>query len=75
MKLRKMYKCGYENKGSLGQRFDRIDKTDIMFSLIYDYDTLDKGNLMIRNKNGTKYTKIRIEELEKHLEIRGIKND
>lgn len=65
--LKSKFKVIYDDKGSIGKRYARIDEIGIRYAITIDYDTKEKGILTIRDSWTTEQEKIDVNLLEKKM--------
>ena len=53
----------YDESGSIGKRYARMDEAGVKWCVTIDYDTLKDGTVTIRDRNTTKQERIRIEDI------------
>lgn len=56
--LRKCYDVIYDESGSIGKRYARIDEIGIPIAITIDYQTLKDNTLTLRNRNNTKQIRV-----------------
>jgi glycyl-tRNA synthetase len=66
--LRTKYKVIYDDKGSIGKRYARIDEIGIRYAITIDYDTKEKEILTIRDSWTTEQEKVSLKDLNKKIE-------
>jgi glycyl-tRNA synthetase len=66
--LSKKFLCYYDESGSIGRRYSRLDSVGTPFCITIDYDTMSDGTVTIRERDNMKQQRIKINELEKFLE-------
>jgi len=65
--LRKNFLCFYDEKGSIGRRYRRMDEIGTPFCVTIDYQTLEDNTVTIRDRDTTKQIRVKIEELAENL--------
>jgi len=62
--LKKDFKVIYDEKGSIGKRYARIDEIGIRYAITIDYDTKENNTVTIRDSWTTKQERIEIKKLK-----------
>jgi glycyl-tRNA synthetase len=63
--LKPYFMCQYDEVGSIGRRYRRMDEIGVIFSLTVDFQSLTNNDLTIRDRDTMKQERIPIPELEK----------
>jgi glycyl-tRNA synthetase len=63
--LKPYFMCQYDEVGSIGRRYRRMDEIGTIFSLTVDFQSLTNNDLTIRDRDTMKQERIPIPELEK----------
>ncbi|MDO8627247.1 MAG: His/Gly/Thr/Pro-type tRNA ligase C-terminal domain-containing protein [Candidatus Diapherotrites archaeon] len=58
----------FDEKGSIGKRYARIDEIGVPFGITVDYDTLKDGTVTLRDRNSLEQKRVKITELQKLLQ-------
>ncbi len=61
--LKPYFKCQYDELGSIGRRYRRQDEIGTLFSITIDFETLEKEDVTIRNRDTMKQERIKIKNL------------
>jgi glycyl-tRNA synthetase len=61
------YNILYDEKGSIGKRYAKYDELGIRYAITVDHDTLEKGEVTIRDAWTTKQEKVKVENLKTKL--------
>ncbi|MBW2971579.1 glycine--tRNA ligase, partial [Candidatus Woesearchaeota archaeon] len=80
--LKDEFPCTYDRSGSVGRRYARMDEIGTPFCVTIDFDSLEKKDVTIRNRDTTEQKRIKITELKDTLRrlvsgeiaFKGIKN-
>ena len=64
VKLKKEFNCVYDKSGSVGRRYARNDEVGTPYCLTFDYDSIEKKDLTIRDRDTTKQVRIKISDAE-----------
>jgi len=65
--LLKNFACFYDEKGSIGRRYRRMDEIGCPLCVTIDYDTLKDNTVTIRSRDTMKQIRVKISELENKL--------
>jgi glycyl-tRNA synthetase len=61
--LKTHFVCQYDESGSIGRRYRRLDEVGVPFALTIDFETLEKDDLTLRDRDTMKQDRIKINEL------------
>ena len=61
--LKKQFICRYDEVGSIGRRYRRLDEIGVPFVITCDFETLEKGNVTCRDRDTMKQEKIKASDL------------
>ena len=61
------YRLSYEKSGSIGKRYRRHDAIGTPFVITFDFDSIEKKFVTIRNRDTMEQVKVKIDKLEKNL--------
>ncbi|MFP4423783.1 MAG: glycine--tRNA ligase [Candidatus Woesearchaeota archaeon] len=61
--LNQHFNCTYDKSGSIGRRYARQDEIGTPFCITIDYDSLENGDVTIRDRDTTEQTRVKKEEL------------
>lgn len=65
--LKPYFMCQYDEVGSIGRRYRRQDEIGTPFCITIDFETLEKDDLTIRDRDTMKQERIKTKELIKIL--------
>jgi glycyl-tRNA synthetase len=65
--LRTSFPCFYDEKGSIGRRYRRMDEIGTPFCVTIDHQTLEDDTVTIRDRDSTDQIRVKIDELIKVL--------
>ncbi|MBI2143677.1 glycine--tRNA ligase [Candidatus Woesearchaeota archaeon] len=65
--LRKEFSCFYDENGSIGRRYSRMDEAGTPYCITVDFDSLSKHDATIRDRDSTKQARVKIKELAEIL--------
>ena len=57
----------YDQVGSIGRRYRRIDETGVLFAITVDFESLSQNDVTIRDRDTMKQERIKIKDLVKVL--------
>ena len=60
----------YDNSGSIGRRYARMDEIGTPFCITIDYDTLNDNSVTIRDRDTTKQERIPIDNIVEYISSR-----
>ncbi|MEM7819060.1 MAG: glycine--tRNA ligase [Candidatus Aenigmatarchaeota archaeon] len=61
--LKKCYDVLYDESGSIGKRYARVDEIGVPVAITIDYQTLKDGTVTLRNRNDTKQVRVNEKDL------------
>ena len=65
--LRNDFTCLYDETGSIGRRYRRLDEIGCMFALTIDFDSLKKNDVTIRDRDTMKQKRVKIKRLTDYI--------
>jgi glycyl-tRNA synthetase len=65
--LKSQFMCEFDDNGNIGKRYRRQDEIGTPYCVTVDFDTLEKGDLTVRDRDTMKQERVKIEELESYL--------
>jgi len=68
--LCKEFLCQYDQTGSIGRRYRRQDEIGTPFCITVDFDSLEKDDVTIRNRNTMEQKRVSIKELINYLKTK-----
>ncbi len=66
-KLKSKFMCEFDDNGNVGKRYRRQDEIGTPYCVTVDFDTLETGEVTVRDRDTMKQEKVKIEELEDYL--------
>lgn len=66
-KLKKKFKCFYDEKGSIGRRYRRQDEIGTPFCITVDHQTLTDNTVTVRDRDTMQQHRLLIDEVENFL--------
>ncbi|MGQ4833397.1 MAG: glycine--tRNA ligase [Candidatus Asgardarchaeia archaeon] len=67
MKLRNVFIAIYDEDGSIGKRYRRMDEVGTPFEVTIDYQTLEDDTVTVRDRNTMEQKRVKIDKLEEYL--------
>lgn len=61
--LKNDFACSYDESGSIGRRYARMDEVGTPYCITVDFDSLQKHDVTIRDRDSTKQVRIKIKDL------------
>ncbi len=55
--------CVHEHSGTVGKRYARNDEKGVPFCITVDYDSIEKGDVTIRDRDTTKQVRVKIKDV------------
>ncbi|MDD4289975.1 MAG: glycine--tRNA ligase [Patescibacteria group bacterium] len=68
--LKKIYMCEFDDNGNIGKRYRRQDEIGTPYCLTIDFDTLEKNEITVRDRDTMKQEKIKIENLINYFKLK-----
>jgi glycyl-tRNA synthetase len=65
--LKETYVCQYDEAGSIGKRYRRMDEVGTPYCITVDYDTLKDKAVTVRDRDTMKQKRVKIKDLHKAL--------
>lgn len=66
--LKKDFEAEFDDNGNIGKRYRRQDEIGTPFCVTVDYDSLEKGDVTVRDRDSMKQERISIKELKKYFQ-------
>lgn len=67
--LKRKFKVLYDDGGSIGRRYARVDEIGVPFAITVDYDTLKDKAVTVRSRDTTKQERVKISDLENKFNL------
>lgn len=67
---KKRFRTLYDDKGSIGKRYARIDEIGIRYAITIDYQSKEDNTVTVRDSWNTNQERVAIKDLEKYFENR-----
>ena len=68
--LQKEFACQYDEVGAIGRRYRRQDEIGTPFCITIDFETLEKNDATLRDRDTMEQVRIPIAELARELQKR-----
>lgn len=65
--LKKEYTCFYDDAGSIGRRYARMDEVGTPYCITIDFDTLNDNTVTVRHRDSREQERVKISELRHKL--------
>jgi glycyl-tRNA synthetase len=65
--LKSQYMCEFDDNGNIGKRYRRQDEIGTPYCITVDFDSLEKGDVTVRDRDTMKQERIKITELEAYF--------
>lgn len=65
--LRSEIKCEFDDNGNVGKRYRRQDEVGTPYCVTVDFDTLETGEVTVRDRDTMQQEKVKVEELKEWL--------
>ncbi|MFH1822603.1 MAG: glycine--tRNA ligase [Patescibacteria group bacterium] len=69
-KLKKDYVCEFDDNGNIGKRYRRQDEIGTPYCVTVDFDSLDKDDVTVRDRDSMKQVRVKIKELGEYFKDR-----
>jgi glycyl-tRNA synthetase len=66
--LRERFEAVYDDSGSIGKRYARMDEVGTPYCVTVDFDTLKDGTVTLRDRDSTEQIRVKKEELLMHAQ-------
>lgn len=66
--IKKQYKTFYDDTGSVGRRYRRMDEIGAPYGITIDYDTMKDDTVTLRNRDSMKQIRVSIKELKEKID-------
>jgi len=68
--LRQHFMCEFDDNGNIGKRYRRQDEIGTPYCVTVDFDSLEKGDVTVRDRDTMEQVRVMISELGSYLEER-----
>jgi len=68
--LKQNFMCEFDDNGNIGKRYRRQDEIGTPFCITIDYDTLEKGDVTVRDRDTMKQERVKTEELADYIKAK-----
>jgi len=69
-KLRKRFRVDYDHTGAIGKRYRRQDEIGTPYCITVDFDSLETGEVTVRDRDTTAQEKVKIDDLASWLDAK-----
>jgi glycyl-tRNA synthetase len=66
--LKSKYRVEFDDNGNIGKRYRRQDEIGTPYCVTVDFDSLENGDVTVRDRDSMKQERVSISELENYLE-------
>jgi glycyl-tRNA synthetase len=66
--LSKQYNCEFDDRGSIGKRYARLDEIGTPFCVTYDFDSETDASVTVRDRDTMQQERVKIEDLKDYFE-------
>jgi len=66
--LKPFYMCEFDDNGNVGKRYRRQDEIGTPCCITVDFDSLEKGDVTVRDRDTMKQERVKISELKNYLD-------
>jgi glycyl-tRNA synthetase len=65
--LKEKFSVFYDDSGSIGRRYRRVDEIGIPAAITIDHRTLEDGTVTVRDRDSMEQERVKIQKLAEHL--------
>jgi glycyl-tRNA synthetase len=65
--LRPDFMCTFDDNGNIGKRYRRQDEVGTPYCLTVDFDSLENGDVTVRDRDTMAQVRVKISDLKKYL--------
>jgi glycyl-tRNA synthetase len=65
--LKSQYMCEFDDNGNIGKRYRRQDEIGTPYCVTVDFDSLEKGDVTVRDRDTMEQKRIKIKDLSEYL--------
>ena len=65
--LKEDFNCAWDERGNIGKRYRSQDEIGTPYCVTVDFDSLEKGDVTVRDRDSMKQERIKIEELKEYF--------
>ncbi|MFH0968958.1 MAG: glycine--tRNA ligase [Patescibacteria group bacterium] len=66
--LKSQYMCEFDNSGNIGKRYRRQDEIGTPYCITIDFDSLEKGDVTVRDRDTMEQERIGVDKLSEYFE-------
>ena len=60
-------RVNWDDSGNIGKRYRKADEIGVPYCVVIDFDSLDGDDVAVRDRDTTEQTRVKVDELVKHL--------
>ena len=60
-------RVNWDDSGNIGKRYRKADEIGVPYCVVIDFDSLDGDDVTVRDRDTTEQTRVKVDELVKHL--------
>ena len=64
-------RVSWDDSGNIGKRYRKADEIGVPYCLVVDFDSLADGAVTVRDRDTTKQTRVKIDQLTDYLQVSG----
>lgn len=64
-------RVSWDDSGNIGKRYRKADEIGVPYCLVVDFDSLTDGAVTVRDRDTTKQTRVKIDQLADYLQVSG----
>lgn len=68
--LKKLYMCEFDDNGNIGKRYRRQDEIGTPYCVTIDFETLEKSEVTVRDRDTMKQEKVKLENLIDYFNLK-----
>ena len=61
------YRCEFDDNGNVGKRYRRQDEIGTPYCITVDFDSLEKDDVTVRDRDSMKQVRVKVEELKEYF--------
>jgi len=65
--VRAGFNCIYDDDGSIGRRYARVDEIGVPLAITVDYQSIEDNTVTVRDRDTTQQERVHLNDLKKHL--------
>jgi len=64
------FNCIYDDDGSIGRRYARVDEIGVPFAITVDYQSIEDNTVTVRDRDTTLQERVHLDELKRYLAVK-----